>query len=396
MTPGAKKSSALFAALGITQIIYYSALYYLFPALLPYIPAGTSWSALEYSAGITLLLLASGIAALFNGALVDKNHGFFLMGFAGILGGLSLIAMPHVPGIYLFYLCMALCGYALAMGTYEVCFSSLTRRYGTDASRPIVLITVIGGFASTITFPLARLAAVRIGVSGAFSIFGVIGVITGLSMLAAAFRLQGSGAQRNVEASDDRRYLSGPGERTALLYLVAARAFLMCTVASLHNQLLPLFQNMRFTLTEATWLAACFGPLQVTGRIIYTGITARKRVSPFRAAMVFHCLFVLAAAILYLARLLPPLVFVFIALQAVSIGTMSILNPQVAFGIFGRAHVGKAGGAIAFVGQLAASAAPVLSAAFIARSGIAGLPLVYIGTTFLSCYCFFRAARYAS
>lgn len=394
MVPEDRKTNpALFAALGLTQIIYYSALYYLFPALLPYIASGTSWSVLEYSGGITLLLLASGIAALFNGALVDKNYGFFLMGFAGILGGLCLIAIPHVPGIFLFYLCMALCGYALAMGTYEVCFSSLTRRYGTDASRPIVLITVIGGFASTITFPLARLAAVRIGVRGAFSIFGVIGVVTGLSMLTAAFRLHGTSCQRVADVTDERRYLDGPGERKALLYLVAARAFLMVTVASLHNQLLPLFQNMQFSLSEATWLAACFGPLQVTGRIIYTGITARKRVSPFRAALVFHCLFVIAAGVLYLARVLPSLVFVFIALQAVSIGTMSILNPQVAFGIFGRAHVGKAGGTIAFVGQLAASAAPVLSAAFIVKAGISNLPLMYILTTLAACYCFFRVYR---
>jgi hypothetical protein len=82
--------------------VYYSGLYYIFPALLDYVVGSTGWSKVEYSATLTIILVSSGLLAPLFGRGVDRGLGPLFLGLTGMLGGLGAIPLlPHLRAIAL-------------------------------------------------------------------------------------------------------------------------------------------------------------------------------------------------------------------------------------------------------------------------------------------------------
>ena len=76
------------------------------------------------------------------------------MTLSALIGGLILIFLSQIQTIGLFYLSWLLLGLTTSGCLYPACFSYLTNVYKDDAKRPIMLVTLLGGFAGTICYPI--------------------------------------------------------------------------------------------------------------------------------------------------------------------------------------------------------------------------------------------------
>src|SRR6185503_14796433 len=102
------------------------------------------------------LLLSAGTAPLV-GQLIDRHGGRAVLAASNLVlsAGLALLGMAQ--GVASLTIAWIVLGVGMAMGLYDPAFAALTRLYGRAARAPITGITLIAGFASTISWAALNL-----------------------------------------------------------------------------------------------------------------------------------------------------------------------------------------------------------------------------------------------
>src|SRR5690606_20965347 len=125
------------SSLGIVQIFAWGSSYYLLAPLAGAIAEGTGWGHALISAGVSVALLMSGLAAPKVGRWIGQSGGrtTLCLGMALMAIGLFLLSMAHSPWLYL--LAWSVLGCGMAAGLYDAAFSVLGAAYGRDARSAI-------------------------------------------------------------------------------------------------------------------------------------------------------------------------------------------------------------------------------------------------------------------
>jgi MFS family permease len=154
-------------ALGIAQILGWGTSFY-FPAVLAEpIVRDTGWSLFWVVSGTSIGLLVAGLISPRVGAVIDRRGGRPVLALSSLLyvAGLSGIALaPNLP-VYL--AAWVVLGGGMGTGLYDAVFAALGKLYGKDARTPITNLTLFGGFASTVCWPLSAFLAESLGWRGA-------------------------------------------------------------------------------------------------------------------------------------------------------------------------------------------------------------------------------------
>lgn len=368
-TPGDSPAVWLLA---VGQTVAYACLYYVFSALLVAIEADTGWTKAALALGPTLALGMAAMAAPMAGRLVDRGWGGELLIGTPLLGaaGLAVIAAAGGPGGWLGG--WAVVGLAQGLGLYDACFAFLIRRLGPQARAAIVRITLVAGFASTITFPAGAWAGEALGWRGAVLAFATVLALCGTAVnLVAVVRL------RRGRRAGARAYPDAPG---VLMRAMRQRDFwllggvflaIYLAHAMLITFVIPVFQDRGAGHALAVLAASLIGPAQVAGRLVYMG--AGVRIGLRRTALSVAGTMALAAGLLWLAGFSVWLIFAFATLQGAAMGITSILRPVMIAEALGQEGFGQISGVLA-VAPLAGSAlAPVLGALVLDAGGAGGL-----------------------
>ena len=88
-----------------------------------------------------------------------------------------MMALSQVTELWQFYLVWALLGLCMSGALYEPCFALITRARGADAKRSIVFVTLVAGFAGTVSFPVAHSLAQAFGWRVAVLCFGLTAIV---------------------------------------------------------------------------------------------------------------------------------------------------------------------------------------------------------------------------
>ena len=143
------------SSLGIVQILAWGSSYYLMAVLAQPIVADTGWPLPWVVGAISLALACAGIASPFVGRLITRHGGRpVLAGGCALLatGLLICAAASNLPG---FYLGWCIIGLGMSAGLYDPAFATLGRLYKDQARGAITALTLWGGFASTVSWPLS-------------------------------------------------------------------------------------------------------------------------------------------------------------------------------------------------------------------------------------------------
>jgi MFS family permease len=358
--------------LAVAETIVWAGIYYLFPALLSYWESGFGWSKVELALALSFALVSSALLAPVAGRLIDQGHGRVLLTACGFLGGVVLGILPLVETQVQFYAVWVVLGAAMSGCFYEPCFAFVVYAHGADARKIITRITLVAGFAGTLSFPTASYLADsydwRIA-AWAFSAMICL-IATPLFWFGAAAPRTNSNSEKKAPASGVETTgvrLSSALRKPAFWQL--AFAFTAITIAHgvLINYLLPLLNDRGVPTSFAVLLISLFGPMQVAGRLAM--MTFERSMSIEGVCALSFGLLIVASLSLIFAGDAPALLTFFVCCQGAGVGVTSIARPVVTAAIFGRRYFGEISGAIATNVTFGNALAPAMGGLLLAFGG---------------------------
>jgi MFS family permease len=160
---GGEIRPGLVLRLGLSQLVCWGISYYLVGVLGERITADLGWSPAVTHGGFSLALIVMGVASPLVGRIIDRRGGRPVMVAGSWLSALGCLGLAAARGAGLYYAAWACLGLAMRMTLYDAAFAALARLGGAGAKRPISQVTLLGGLASTVFWPVGHALADAFG-----------------------------------------------------------------------------------------------------------------------------------------------------------------------------------------------------------------------------------------
>ncbi|MFG1211662.1 MFS transporter [Xanthobacter flavus] len=360
-TGGAGRS--VIAALGVVQILTWGSSFYLLTVLAGPISRDTGWPLQWIVGSLSVGLLVAGLVSPKVGALIDARGGRPVLagGCALLACGLALLALAQGPAMFMLGWCIA--GAGMAASLYDAAFAALGRLYGAGARRAITMLTLWGGFASTVCWPITAFLDAHMGWRATCLVYAGLHLFVSIPLVLAFMPAIAPRVETGRPARDGPVVLSGP-ERISFL-LMAGIVTLIGTIASAMSvQVLALLQSRGLSLAEAVAAGAFIGPSQVFARIIEQASGGRHHplwTMIWAVALMGLGLVMLAAGF--------PIVAVALVAYGAGNGIFSIAKGTVPLAVLGAERYPVLAGRLARPALLAQALAPLGAAQLLAAWG---------------------------
>lgn len=385
-------------AFSITQIIAWGSMFYAIAVLGPSIRAELGLDKSGLFGIVSLTLLTLGLVAPTVGRMIDATGGRTVMTLGSALAALACTVLAAAPNAWVYGLGWMLGGIAMAMGLYDAAFATLNRHTGAEYRRALTLVTLAGGLASTVFWPLTMQLLGGLGWRGAFAVFALLhlGVCVPLHWWAipagggerdeavvppdgappespgaapttvAAFSAPNADTMVDADRATGARpgTVVPPARPAAVLrWLTVSFALGVFIGSTMSMHLLGLLQAQGMTLGEAVTVGACIGPMQLLGRL--GELLLGARVHPTAVGTIALGLIVTGMAALMLVGGSLRIGILFAMVYGAGNGLMTIARGMVPAVLFGRGGHGARIGRIARWVFLANAAAPAAYAALL-------------------------------
>ena len=148
----------IIAGLGLTQIIGWGSTYYALGALSQDIARSEGWSSTLIFGAFSAALLLSGLISPWAGRFIDLKGGRSLMTAGSLLAAMGCLIIGGFPHPVTYCIGWLVLGVAMRLALYDAAFASLTQIAGSGARRAISYLSLFGGLASTVFWPLSHYA----------------------------------------------------------------------------------------------------------------------------------------------------------------------------------------------------------------------------------------------
>lgn len=277
--PGALTGAGLrrvLAVLCLTEITSWGILYYAFPVLSVSISAETGWAPTAITAAFSLGQLATALAGIPVGRILDRVGPRTIMTAGSVLAVPALVLIALAPTLPVFYAGWLLAGTAMGAVLYPPAFAALTRWYGDRSVRALMILTLAAGLASTVFAPLTSAVDQQSDWRTTYLILAAI--LAAITIPGHWWGLRGSwpaaAPPANGAALGHREIARSP----AFFALVAALALGAFTAFAGVFNLVPLLLEQGFSPSVAAVTLGLGGGGQVLGRLGYLTLVARTSV----------------------------------------------------------------------------------------------------------------------
>jgi len=350
---------AFVSALSATQIVSWGTIFYAFALFVEPMGDELGWTKSALTAAYSLALFTSAFCAVPVGRLIDLGYGRVVM-TGGSLLATSLFALwSQVESYPVFVVLWIGLGAAMSAVLYEPGFAVLARQLGFRARQGITVMTLAGGFASTVFIPLTHLLIEHYGWRGALLVLaGLNLVLCALPHAISIPRATSKKAplpepqQARSSASNARRVLRQP----AFWCFVATSVLNGVISTGMPVHLIPLLVERGFSLDAAVGAFTVIGPAQVAARLAMA--FGERAVSLKTVGVITLVLGALAFVLLPLIPAGSWWVVVFAGVYGASNGMMTIVRALLPPELFGREDYGAIQGMIAMPVRIAMATAP--------------------------------------
>jgi predicted MFS family arabinose efflux permease len=362
--PNLPDRRVVITALGIAQILAWGTSFY-FPAVFATpIVAETGWSLGFVVGGTSIGLLTAGLISPQVGRIIDVRGGrpVLLASSLFYAAGLALVGLSHALPVYL--LAWVLIGLGMGTGLYDAVFAALGRMYGSEARGPITSLTLFGGFAGTICWPLSAFMIEHLGWRSACFIYAAIHLLVMLPLQVSVVRAPtktGIAADKQAPATEVSR-ISNETLIFGLLAVVLSVAAGIGSIVVVH--LLIFLQARGVDFATAVTLGTIFGPAQVGARLVER-IFGNRYHSIW--TMVASCS-LMAIGLLLLYGAIPALVLV-ILLYGAGYGISWVGRGTLPLALFGPVRFPRLMGKLAFPSLIIQALAPSAGALLLEAKG---------------------------
>ena len=355
----AGRSWQLLVALGVTQIVSWGSIYYAFALLLEPLQRDLGAGKSEVAGAFSVALLVSGLGATAVGRTIDRVGGRWVMTLGSLIAALLLAALSQVQSLPVLYLIWVGLGVAMAATLYEPAFVVIAQVYRLNYRRALTVLTLFGGFASTVFWPITTWLIERCGWREAVLWLATINLLVCVPLHfallpktsgAAALAPQAEGGTARLRLWGDRRF-------RALTLAFLAHYVVVSAIAA---HLISLLLARGMSPAAAAGVGALIGPMQVAGRVVEFGasrwLTVGQvgRVAAIAMPMSLLALLWADTRVLWLTA--------FAVLFGAGNGAMTVIRGALPVEMYGRDHYGAIAGALATPGLLARAVGPIFAA----------------------------------
>lgn len=381
------------AGLGFTQIVGWGTTF-LMPAVLGrHIQESLGLASEVVFAGITVMFGVGALLAPQVGRLIDRTGARTLMASGSALYAVSLAALALSQGLVSYLLCWAAMGIASTLALSTPSSIAIAQVAGPGARRAIAMLAIIGGFASTVFWPLSGALDVAVGWRGTLLVYAAIHLFACLPVhllvlprqppahhLAAAANPAASGVPSEVRS-----------QVFLLLSVTLSSGAFVFTGAMVH--MIELMRGLGHPAASAVLLASLIGPSQVMVRVF-------ELLFGHRYSIMSSAVFGSAALVLGLGVALIDggnfiVALACIVSYGIANGLKAVQRATLPLALFGRGQFGAYMGRLALPQGIVSASAPPVIAAVLSSYGTAGALWLIFAAALLSLVSMILLARLA-
>jgi len=377
--------------LGVTQILSWGTIFYTPVLIVPLIAAERGWSISFAMGGFSFGLLVAGLVSPYVGRSIDRFGGHVVMTIGSLIGALGLFLIVHADRPFAYYAVWMLLGVASAANLYDSAFATLGRIFGLGARRPITALTLAGGFASTVSWPVTYLLIENVGWTGTYLVYALL-----LACVAAplhALALPRSRFEAVVPAQNGREEPVKVLPPYGLPFILVASAFASYAFvpSGLSAHLLAIFGRTGIDAGTVVWIGALFGPAQVGARLIEFAFG--RNLYPLWVVRFALSTLLCAFIMLALLGISTGTAAAFALLFGGANGLVTITRGAVPLALFGASGYGRLIGRLAGPFLLVQSAAPFVMAFVIEHTSDPAALALAAGFASIALICFVAIRR---
>jgi predicted MFS family arabinose efflux permease len=344
------------AVLGVAQIISWGSLFYPLAVLAASIQHDLGIGAIAVFGSFTVGLFVSGLAAPAAGRLVDTRGGRVTLAGGSAIGALALAVLALAQGTATLMAGFVLAGFAMAGCLYDPAFATLHSISGTSYRKAVTALTLFGGFASTVFWPLSQFLLDAYGWRMTYACYAVLNLAVCVPLHLWALP-SGPGMTAHAPASTESAIVAPAPSPAVYLWLATALALASFLSSALSAHVIGLLTSSGLTARDAVLISSLIGAMQVAGRV--AEITFSRHMHPLAVGTLAFGLF--AAALLLLTQVhgLWLAALAFAAMYGWSNGVMTIVRGTVPAELFGHRRFGALLGRLARPQFVARAVAPL-------------------------------------
>lgn len=398
--------------MSIAQMVSWGSLFYAFAIVLEPMRAEFGSSITSLTIAYSVGLFVSSICAWPVGVLIDRGHGRTVMTVGSLLAaaGLGLHALvdgvPSLIGVWL------LIGASMSCTLYEPAFAITIRGYPNSYRARITILTLLGGLASTVFWPLTYVLVQEYGWRNALWALAALQLVLCVPIhwffvpaTHPSLRTVPIGAEARlaeayaVETITKRDGLSLLIRSPLFLFLTLSTGSQLWILGGISAHLVGMLDAAKVSHQTTLALVASIGPMQVIGRLLM--LLTEKRIAPQRLTDIVLWLPVVGLSLWTLMLMLGAaqwiaLAFIAALFYGAGNGMLTIIKGTAVADLIGPSRVATLNGIAAIPSALMRSLGPLLTAALWELSGSVVLALLsLVAMSVLSAVSFMAAQRHA-
>jgi len=353
------------STLGVGQILSWGSTFYLLAVLAPDIVRDTGWPFDWVISGVSVGLLVAGVISPQLGRMIGEKGGRLVLASGAVLIAIGLGLLGAAQNFAWYLVAWTFIGGGMGAGLYDAAFSTLGSVYGKEARSAITSVTLFGGFASAVCWPISAFLVEHFGWRGACLSYAAIHLGLALPVYLLALPRCSFFVPHAASHPSGAPGTHLEGHEIWLFALLAAVVTIAAAILSMMgNLVLQLLQTRGMELGAAVAIGTLIGPSAVGARIVES--FAGHQYHPIWT-MIASATLVAVGTLLFLLRF--PFVGIAIVLYAAGNGIGSIARGTLPLALFGPARYPALMGRLGFPIMMAMAASPFAGAIAFQRGG---------------------------
>ena len=351
-----KTALRLVLTLGLAQTIAWASSYYLPAVLARPMAESLGYPVSSVYAAFTASLIIAAITVPFTGRYIDKWGGKRVLVASNVWFALSLLFLSQAQNEISLFLGWASLGFAMGAGLYDMAFATVVRSRGSTAPSIIAGIALLGGFASTVGWPISHYLLSSFGWRQTLGVWAIVHLLLALplnlSLLLPMQRdsMKGSAPDANPSLEPEK------GKIPAMAVLALAFVFAYFCSGAMAAHMPGLLQLFGVSVAASIVAGMAFGPAQVTARLLQLSLL--RRLQPIIIAILAALIMPLGAVLLVLFG--PGTALLVGVTHGLGHGVMSIIKGILPLSLFGERGYGRRQGLLFLPAAIAQALSPLL------------------------------------
>jgi MFS family permease len=378
--------------LGFTQIVGWGTTYLMPSVLGRSIQDALSISSELVFAGITVMFGIGALCAPRIGRIVDRTGARWMMTVGSLVYALALAGLSMSQGPVSYLACWALLGVASSLALSIPSSIAMVQVAGPGARQAIAMLTIIGGFASSVFWPTTGLLDAAFGWRQTLLIFAAIHLLACAPVHFLVLPRWPPVHPPSPAGAAAATSGIAPSELSrAYLLLSISLSFGAFVFTGMQVHMIEILRALGHPPASALLLASLIGPAQVGIRIFE--MIFGHRYSIMRSAVLGSAMLPVGIGLALTAGDGFAVALVFMMAYGMSNGLKAVQRATLPLALFGRAQFGAYMGRLALPQGIVSATSPPAMAALLSQFGTAAALWVTFAAATISLVAMIMLAR---